>query len=333
MAMSGAPGTPGTSGGARQFPALGTQALVATAGGEALDLAEEVLRHELGAIDRACSRFRAESEISRIGRARGRPVRLSVLLAEAVTAALMAAEMTDGAVDPTVGGALVDLGYDRDFDEVRAQRDLPLTPPRPVPGWRCLEFDPRDRLLRAPAGVVLDLGATAKALAADRAAARVAEVTGVAVLVSLGGDISVAGSPPEGWPIGIALDCATSPSSADVVVALGQGGLASSGTSVRTWRRGGRRLHHIVDPKTGDSARTCWHLVSVAASSCVVANAASTAAIVWGEAAPPRLSAMGLACRLVGNDGSVVVLNGWPPDPPGADRAQAGVGGRSGTAA
>jgi thiamine biosynthesis lipoprotein len=118
-----------------------------------------------------------------------------------------------------------------------------------------------------------------------------------------------------------------------VVVALGQGGLASSGTSVRTWRRGGRRLHHIVDPKTGDSARTCWHLVSVAASSCVVANAASTAAIVWGEAAPPRLSAMGLACRLVGNDGSVVVLNGWPPDPPGADRAQAGVGGRSGTAA
>lgn len=93
-------------------------------------------------------------------------------------------------------------------------------------------------------------------------------------------------------------------------------------------------MHHIVDPKTGDCARTCWQLVSVAAPSCLVANAASTAAIVWSEAAPQRLSAMGLPCRLVRTDGSVLALNGWPPDPPGADQGRAGVGVRhSGTAA
>jgi len=326
MAGPGAFSTVGTSYAARQFSALGSLALVATAGGEAVDLAEEVLRHELGAIDRACSRFRADSEIARTGRAHGRPVRISPLLAEAVAAALMVAEMTGGAVDPTVGAALIDLGYDRDFDEVRAQSARPVAPPRPAPGWRCIELDPRDRLLRAPAGMVLDLGATAKAFAADRAAARIAEVTGVAVLVNLGGDICVAGSPPDGWPVGIALDCATSPSTTDVVVARRQGGLASSGTSVRTWRRGGRRLHHIVDPRTGDSAVTCWQLVSVAAPSCLVANAASTAAIVWSEAAPPRLSAMGLPCRLVRTDGTVLALNGWPPDPPEAHRGQAGLG-------
>ncbi|MGO9658970.1 MAG: FAD:protein FMN transferase, partial [Acidimicrobiales bacterium] len=225
-----------------------------------------------------------------------------------------AAEITDGAVDPTVGAAMIGLGYDRDFDEVPADSAALAEPPSPVPGWRCIELNARERLLSAPQGVVLDLGATAKAFASDRAAARVARLTGTAVLVDLGGDVAVAGAPPEGWPVGIALDCATSPSACDVVVALRHGGLASSGTSVRTWRRGGRQVHHIVDPRTGDSAKTCWQLVSVAAPSCLVANAASTAAIVWGEGAPERLSAMGLACRLVRTDGSVLALNGWPPD-------------------
>ena len=313
---------------------LGPWPLFATAGGEAIDLAEEVLRRELGAIDRACSRFQEGSEICRAARAHGRPVLVSPLLADAVAAALAVAEMTGGAVDPTVGAAVIDLGYDRDFEAVPADSARPMAPLRPAPGWRCVELDPRRRLLRVPPGVVLDLGATAKAFAADRAAARIAEVTGAAVLVNLGGDVSVAGSPPGGWAVGIALDCAMSPSIADVVVALRQGGLASSGTAVRTWRRGGRRVHHIVDPGTGDSARTCWQLVSVAAPSCLVANAASTAAIVWSEAAPERLAALGLACRLVRTDGSVLTLNGWPPGSPGADQGQAGAGARhSGTAA
>jgi thiamine biosynthesis lipoprotein len=305
----------------RRFPALGTTAMVATASGQAIDMAEAVLRHEVGAIDRACSRFRAGSEVCRLDEARGLPVPVSRLLAQAVAAALMAAEMTDGAVDPTVGAAMIGLGYDRDFDEVPRDSAVPATP-RTVPGWRCLELNSRNGRLRAPEGVVIDLGATAKALASDRAAARIAELTGTAVLVNLGGDISVAGAPRDGWAVGIAPDCATPPSATDVVVALREGGLATSGTSVRTWRRADRQVHHIVDPRTGDSARTCWQLVSVAAPSCVIANAASTAAIVWGEDAPQRLSAMGLPCRLVGNDGSVLALNGWP-----ASSSPAGFGG------
>ncbi len=292
---------------ARRFPALGTMATVVTAGGEAIDRAEEVLRHEVEAIDRACSRFRADSEVSRLDQAHGYPVPISPLLAEAVATALMAAEMTDGAVDPTVGAAMVGLGYDRDFDEVPRASAVPSRP-RPVPGWRCVELSRSDRLLRVPEGVVLDLGATAKALASDRAAARVAALTGTAVLVNLGGDISVAGAPEEGWAVGIAPDSATAPGVADVVVALRQGGLATSGTSVRTWRRAERQVHHIVDPATGDSAQTCWQLVSVAAPSCVMANAASTAAIVWGEAAP------GAACRRWGSRpaSSVPTVRSWP---------------------
>ncbi|MHB8681834.1 MAG: FAD:protein FMN transferase [Acidimicrobiales bacterium] len=160
--------------------------------------------------------------------------------------------------------------------------------------------------------MLLDLGSSAKALAADRAARAVAAL-GTGVLVSLGGDIAVAGPPPEGgWSIGIAEESTAAGSDAAQAVAIVAGGLATSSTRSRTWRRGNRRLHHIVDPRTGDSAADHWHLVTVAASSCVVANAASTAAVVWGAEAPGRIGAMGLAARLVDRRGAVTTTPGWP---------------------
>jgi thiamine biosynthesis lipoprotein len=120
--------------------------------------------------------------------------------------------------------------------------------------------------------------------------------------------------------VGLALDSATAPGLTGAVVAIRAGGLASSGTTVRAWHRGGRPVHHIIDPRTGDVAHSPWSLVSVTAPSCLVANAASTAAIVVGEAALPVLEAMGLPARLVRLDGSVTTVCGWPPDvvPPAA---------------
>lgn len=160
---------------------------------------------------------------------------------------------------------------------------------------------------------MLDLGASAKALTADRAAASIARRTGTGVLVSIGGDLAVGGrSPEEGWPIGIAQSSSASSDSVDQVVAVTSGGLASSSTTVRAWNRAGRAVHHIVDPTTGESARTCWNLVSVAASSCVEANAASTAAIVWGPSAPMRLTIARLPARLVSVTGDVATVCGWP---------------------
>jgi thiamine biosynthesis lipoprotein len=299
----------------RRFRALGTSCVLVMRDDSALETAESILRHHLSAIDRACSRFRADSEISAVHRANGGPVVISRLLADAVEVALSVAEWTDGAVDPTVGTSLISLGYDRDFDQIRDSPGLPSVGLRAARGWRSVSFEARTRVLRVPAGVVLDLGATAKALAADRAAAHIAEATGVGALVNLGGDISAAGRAPlGGWPIGLALDCQVAPEDTAVTVAIASGGLASSGTSVRTWRAGTRTVHHIIDPMTGDCARTRWQLVSVAARTCVEANAASTAGIVWGDAALERLSALRLPCRLVRDDGSVVTLGGWPED-------------------
>jgi thiamine biosynthesis lipoprotein len=301
--------------GLRQFEALGSTAVVATTDPTAIEAAAMVLHEELVAIDVACSRFRPDSEISEVHRQAGTTVEVSPLLADAIDTALRVADDTGGTVDPTVGAAVMALGYDRDFAELATG---PATAPgrtRPAPGWGCIDFDPGRRRVRVPAGVVLDLGATAKALAADRAAARIAAHTGSGVLVNLGGDVALAGAPPEGgWAVGIALACTTAPEDSHVVVAIRQGGLASSGTAVRTWISGDRRVHHIVDPRTGDNADSPWALVSVAAPTCVEANAASTAAIVWGPSAPARLSATHLPCRLVGVDGTVIVLGGWPAD-------------------
>src|SRR5262249_17355067 len=155
-----------------------------------------------------------------------------------------------------------------------------------------------DGTVSIPEGIELDLGATAKAWAADRAARRAARSGACGVLLSLGGDVAIAGTPrdDEGWPIGLADDHAAD--GATAVGALAAGGLATSSTTVRAWRQDGHDMHHILDPWTGRPARVVWRTVSVAAPTCVEANAASTAAIVLGERAEDWLTERDIDARL-----------------------------------
>jgi thiamine biosynthesis lipoprotein len=266
---------------------------------------------EVDAIDRAASRFRADSELAGVHAADGRPVRVSPLLAEAVQVALDAAAATGGLVDPTVGSALVALGYDRDFGLLGG--DAPASPPERAPGWRTIRLDRQRGTLQLAPGTVLDLGASGKAFAADRAAGRAAAAAGCGVLVSLGGDVAVAGPPPpDGWPVGIAEVHSAGADDVAQVVAISAGGLATSSTTARTWQRDGRPVHHIVDPATGQAAAVVWRTVSVAAASCVDANIASTAALLLGAAAPGWLEGRFLPARLVAADGAVMITPGWP---------------------
>ncbi|QIY74479.1 FAD:protein FMN transferase [Streptomyces sp. RLB1-33] len=303
------------------FPALGTTASLLVADPGAMDAARRVLDAELAAIDAACSRFRPDSELSRANAAAGAPCHVSTLFAEALDVALHAAEVTAGVVDPTVAAAVTALGYDVTFAALRPQDLGPARLAGPSAGWRAVAWDRPIRRLRLPPGIALDLGATAKALAADRAAHRAAQAAGCGVLVNLGGDLSVAGqAPPGGWRIAIADDHAAPDTVARPTVGITEGGLATSGTTVRTWRRGGRRLHHIVDPATGDIPAPVWQTVSVAAVSCVAANTASTEAVVLGERALGRLRRAGLPARLVRVDGTVERVCGWPEDSVGGTR-------------
>jgi FAD:protein FMN transferase len=322
--------------------------------GHGLAQARAILERQLGELDRACSRFREDSELMRANARAGRAVRVDPLLIEAIELALRAAELTDGDVDPTVGAALVLAGYDRDMrlldcisptarDTGTGSHPALTREPRVratmLPGWRAVELDRERSTVRIPRGVKLDLGATAKAWAADRAVLAIHAATGRGVLVSLGGDISTAGPAPKrylrraacheqylhrgadpaadprggaGWLIHVTDDHRGTPDASGQTVSIASGGLATSSTTVRRWRHREHTMHHIIDPSTGSPVAEAWRTVSVAAGDCADANIAATAAIVRGERAPEWLTELGLPARLVDPNGDVVTVGGWP---------------------
>ena len=300
----------------RSFRAIGTTATVVVQDPASADAAERMLAAELQAIDLACSRFRDDSELQVVHADAGRPVAVSPLLFEALD-----------------GGARRGRAHRRRRRPHRRQRDRrPRLRPRPRRGagpparhrrrpsarspaiGTCTSTP--NRTVRIPRGVRLDLGSTAKALAADRAAARIAGRIGARRarqprrrrrrrrpaparrlgrrhrprVVDPGGARST-----RSWP-------------------SRTGGLASSATAVRTWRAGDRDVHHIVDPRTGDCAEPYWDLVSATGASCVEANLVTTAAMVWGEQALDKLPRFDQAVRLVRLDGEVFSVNGWPQE-------------------
>ena len=292
------------------FTAFGTFGVLQLTSRAAVSPARKVLAAELAAMDRACSRFRPDSELSRLNSAPGRCHRVSPLFAEALAVAVRAAAATDGDVDPTCGASLVRLGYDRDFGQLAGETSALTQAPVAAGGWQQVEFDEGRLTVRVPRGVLLDLGATAKAHAADRASAAISAATGAGVLVNLGGDIAVAGQPPPG---GWRVEIADGLRDRGPVVAISDGGLATSSPAARHWQRGGTRLHHILVPATG-LASSCWAAVTAAAASCADANTATTAAVIRSAEAPAWLASLGLPARLVSYGGTVVRTGDWPDE-------------------
>jgi FAD:protein FMN transferase len=287
-----------------RFDLWSTTGSVVVTDPSALAAAVEVVRAGLDEVELACSRFRPDSEISGLTAGRNR---LSPLLADLVGTALDAAEASGGLVDPTVGSAMRGLGYDRSIELLPAD-GAPVSFVQHVPGFRQVHL--HGDLLEFPRGLQLDLGATAKARAADLTARRVADTIGVGVLVELGGDIATAGpGPGNGWQILVA-DSEDDPA---CQVTLQPGwALATSSTVRRAWRRGGVRLHHIVDPRTAAPAAPVWRSASVAAPTCVEANTASTAAVVLGHQATRWLGERGFTARMIDQRHRVCRVGDWP---------------------
>src|SRR5207248_4038131 len=249
-----------------EFEAFGSTAVVAVTETAGLDRACAAVRETAAAFDRACSRFREDSELCAVNAAAGSPVQVSGVLFDAVDAAVRAAQLTDGDVDPTVGEALIALGYDRDLALVGAASRAPISIAS-VPGWRGIELDASASTIRVARGVKLDLGATAKALAADRAAAAASEAAECSALVSFGGDLAIAGEPVlGGWRVRVTDDHRSGQDAPGQWITLQSGGLATSSTMVRRWSTDSGTAHHLVDPATGDSVKSKWRTVSVSAA-------------------------------------------------------------------
>ncbi|HEX4701779.1 MAG TPA: FAD:protein FMN transferase, partial [Pseudonocardiaceae bacterium] len=277
----------------QQWPIWSTTARIVVLDPAALPAARALVDGVLAAVDAACNRFRADSELRRLDLVHGRPTEVSPLLAALIETALTAADRTGGDVDPTIGIAMESLGYDRDLALVGTS-GVP-TVVRAAPGWHQVRLV--GHKVTIPVGVRLDLGATGKAFTADLCATLAATSCRTGVLVSLGGDLATAGDAPDGgWRVLVS----DGPGEPSCTVRLAAGmAMATSSTISRRWRRGGRLLHHVLDPRTCQPADPVWRTVSVVAPSCVDANTQSTAALVRGATAPARLRPLRLPARLV----------------------------------
>lgn len=299
--------------GTATWSALGTYVHLSTAEAEALEPARHKAVGLLADVDRTCSRFRPDSDLVRANAGAGSWTKVDPLLVQAIAVAMEAAAQTDGLVDPTLGHALVAVGYDRDIALVLAGSTAPAGIPVPARrgAWQEILLDP-EGAVRVPPGCALDLGATAKAWVADLIANTIsAEAIAVAsdptLVISVGGDVAVAGA---GWPVVVSeiVDDAAG----SEIVHLPYGGLATSSTAARAWVRGGAIRHHLLDPATGEPTRGPWRTVTATGATCVAANTASTAAIVLGDNAVGWLTARGIPARLVDTGGRIVRTPRWP---------------------
>jgi len=277
-------------------------------------LVEEEAMKRLGfwldAVDASCNRFRDDSEIARLNASGGSWFSPSATFESVLQRALDASAMTQGLCDPTVLPALENLGYDRDYDELASMIISPR-PTTPTPGVASIELDLAQHRVRLHDGARLDLGASAKAFVADTVAAELAEHGGA--LVEIGGDVAVRGEGPQGpWVIGVGTSLRVGAN--EPRVAFTNGGVATSSTVVRTWRVGQRRVHHVIDPRTGDCANSVYSTATVSAADCLTANAFATAALLWNEEAGYHVAQAGWSARLVRHDGTVEFIGGWPEE-------------------
>ncbi len=261
-------------------------------------------------VDRAVSRFRDDSELSRCNQRAGHVTTVSPVTLELVGHALDAARTSGGLVDPTVGRHLVAAGYDRSISDISGVVDLQPQPDE-LPSWRSVRLDRDLGLVGVPRGLALDLGATAKAWTADRAVELLADRLPGRILVEIGGDVAVTRAEHDPFVIRVA----EREGMPGELVAVTHGGLTTSTTVVRRWGSSPHTAHHIIDPRTGRPSGGRWRTVSVWSPSALAANTASTAAVVAGADALADLEQSGTPARLVDQDGEVVHTSTWPEDP------------------
>lgn len=295
------------------WTAWGLDVSLVLTGPDLLADAEHLVREVIASVDDACSRFRPDSELMLLQPVLSHGVMVSPLLAHLVRCAIDSARISGGDVDPTLGKDLELLGYDRDISQVRlgTTDPYPGAAPQPRrPGWEQIILT--GQLLTVPKNLHLDLGATAKAVASDWAAARVFDALGCGVLVSLGGDIATAGAAPDGgWQV-MVQDLPGDPEQ-QVTLEAGQA-MATSSTQKRRWTLNGVEMHHILDPRFGLPVEPVWRSLTVAAASCLLANTYSTAGIVRGFAAVRWLENLGVAGRCVDQQYRVVTTGAWPTE-------------------
>jgi thiamine biosynthesis lipoprotein len=284
-----------------QFRAMGSDVHLIVVDGN-----DEMLSFARGRIDELesrWSRFRTDSEISRLNSSRGAPIEVSddtVLLLEQ---AIEAWRLTGGSFDPTLLDALRAAGYDRSFDDLTGQGDAVLPALRfDRPDVHDIEID--GSMVRFPLGLGFDPGGIGKGLAADLLAHELMQQGAAGVCANMGGDLRVAGTSPHGGTWTLAID---HPHLAEplALVGLAAGAIATSTVLKRVWTVGGHSRHHLIDPATGQPADTDVALASVIAGTGWQAEVLAKAALLRGRDRAFDLLDDTMAGLVVDHDGHV----------------------------
>lgn len=291
-----------------QFRAMGTT-ISFLLPAEELQRGEALVRTLFADWEHTLSRFLPESELSQLNRLAGTPVMVSELLFTVVRRALAAAQATDGLYDPTLLKQLVQVGYDRTFDELPAELPAAEHPTFPGGRWRDIRIDQALRLVMLPPGVGVEFGGIAKGMAVDAALEQL-RLEGIhPALVNAGGDLAVLDVPPleKQWPIEV------QGKTRSWVIPFHHGALATSGVARRHWRQGRHERHHLLDPRTGLPAQSGLWSVTVAAARCEQAEVAAKVAFFLGiEQGSEFLRRQALAGLLVQEDGAWTTVGSWP---------------------
>jgi thiamine biosynthesis lipoprotein len=261
--------------------------------------------------EQTLSRFLLDSELSQLNQRAGDPVHVGDLLFHVLRAALAAAEESDGLFDPTLLTQMQHLGYDRSFDHLPAVLPANGQPAQPGGAWREIQLSYLRKTVRLPAGIGIDLGGIAKGMAVD-AVLRQLCLSGIkTALINAGGDLVVMGMPEgyESWPLSI------EGRESSWVIPFTHGALATSGISRRQWRQGTQTRHHLIDPRSGESAQSGLWSVTVATGTCEQAEVAAKIAFLLGaERGRAFLHRRELAGLLVGLDGEWTSAGPWPDE-------------------
>lgn len=259
--------------------------------------------------EQTLSRFLPESELSRLNAEPGKAVVVSHLLFTVLTTALDAAQATQGLYDPAMLDQLVRIGYDRTFDEVPLLSYTPLYPGEPGGGWRGIRVNPQHQTVTLPEGVKLDFGGIAKGMAVD-ASIKTLSQNGISfALVNAGGDLAVLGLPPDAdhWPI------AVPGKEQSWTIPLVYGAIATSGIARRFWWQGNKLQHHLLDPRTGQSAQSDLWSVTVVTDRCEQAEVAAKVAFILGSKQGHKfLQKHTIGGLLIHQDGSWETAGPWP---------------------
>lgn len=290
--------------GARRFRSMGTDVTVLLPADR--DDAAGAVERLMDAWDRRFSRFRPDSELMALNRAAGTPFAASDTMYEAVAAGLAAARATDGLFDPLLLGRMVELGYDRTFDELPADGTAAPLRAWHAGEWRSVRLDPVKRTVTLPAGSGIDLGGLAKGMAVDAAVRELAAAGVGFAAVNAGGDLAVSATPPGATAWDVEVEGVTE------AISLSSGALATSSVLRRRWVIAGQVRHHLIDPRTGLPVESEIAQVSVAAATCIQAEVAAKAVFMLGTVAGTAfVERQGLSALVVTRSGEELRLGAW----------------------